>query len=62
MSARVLVAPDDLIEFIWACEPYKCTLTDGTPVLVEPGDSLWGEETDEGLLRLHFHTKGNVLH
>ncbi len=59
--AEVIVADSDLIEFLWDCEPYRGKLTDGTPFLVEPGDSLWGEETDEGL-KLHFHTKGIVLH
>lgn len=59
---EVIVADTDLIEFLWDCESFKGKLTDGTPFLVEPGDSLWGEETDEGKLRLHFHTKGKVSH
>ena len=59
---EVIVAEHDLIEFLWECEPHRGKLTDGTPFFVEPGDSLWGEETEDGEIRLHFHTKGTVLH
>ena len=55
MKDRVIT--DDLIEFVWACDPGTFRLADGTVCNVVHGDSIWGQETDSGIV-LHFHTKG----
>lgn len=47
---------EDITEFYWECDPESIQMFDGTSVYVEYGDSLWGEETEDGI-RLHFHTK-----